>query len=68
MLRFPTAIRIAAIQRLRDLSGMVARLQGAFQEKEKEFGGIVKIGRTELQEAVPMTLGLEFPDCLKLFT
>jgi aspartate ammonia-lyase len=57
---FPTAIRIAAIQRLRDLSGMVARLQGAFQEKEKEFGGIVKIGRTELQEAVPMTLGLEF--------
>jgi aspartate ammonia-lyase len=35
-------------------------LQGSFQKKEKEFAGIVKIGRTELQEAVPITLGAEF--------
>jgi quinolinate synthase len=35
-------------------------LEWAFQQKEKEFAGIVKIGRTELQEAVPMTFGAEF--------
>ncbi|AEE15123.1 Aspartate ammonia-lyase [Thermodesulfobium narugense DSM 14796] len=57
---FPTAIKIAAIFKLRELSEAIARLQGAFQKKEKEFAGIVKIGRTELQEAVPLTLGTEF--------
>jgi aspartate ammonia-lyase len=57
---YPTAIRIAAIYDLRRLSEAVALLQGAFQEKEKAFGKIVKIGRTELQEAVPVTLGAEF--------
>ncbi len=57
---FPTAIKVAGIIGLRRLSEAVARLQGAFQDKEKEFGLIVKIGRTELQEAVPITLGMEF--------
>ena len=57
---FPTAVKIAVIVGIRELSNEIAALQGAFQEKEKEFGSIVKIGRTELQEAVPMTLGLEF--------
>ncbi len=57
---YPTAIRIAGIFGLRALSGEVAKLQGAFQEKEREFGHIVKMGRTELQEAVPITLGAEF--------
>ena len=57
---FPTGVKIALIQGVRELSGAAAELQGAFQEKEKEFGRIVKIGRTELQDAVPMTLGLEF--------
>jgi aspartate ammonia-lyase len=57
---YPTAIRVAAIYRLRVLSEAVAGLQGGFQQKEKEFGRIVKIGRTELQEAVPLTLGAEF--------
>jgi len=57
---YPTAVRIAVIYRLRDLAGCVAALQGAFQEKEKSFASIVKIGRTELQEAVPITLGAEF--------
>jgi aspartate ammonia-lyase len=57
---YPTAIKVAGIYRLRDLSKAIAALQGAFQEKEKEFGAIVKIGRTELQEAVPITLGAEF--------
>lgn len=57
---FPTAIKVACIYRLRDLAKAIADLQGAFQEKEKEFGNIIKIGRTELQEAVPLTLGAEF--------
>ncbi len=57
---YPTAVKVAAIYLLRSLSQSVAALQGAFQEKEKEFASIVKIGRTELQEAVPITLGAEF--------
>ncbi len=57
---YPTAVKIACIYRLRDLSQAIAKLQGAFQKKEKEFAGVVKIGRTELQEAVPITLGAEF--------
>lgn len=56
----PTALKIAVIFLLRELSGELAKLQEAFQEKEKEFAGIVKIGRTELQDAVPITLGAEF--------
>jgi aspartate ammonia-lyase len=57
---YPTALRLAAITLLRELAQSVALLQGAFQRKEKEFARIVKIGRTELQDAVPMTLGQEF--------
>jgi aspartate ammonia-lyase len=57
---YPTALRVAAIFGLRRLSSAIAALQGAFQERERAFGAIVKIGRTEMQEAVPMTLGAEF--------
>lgn len=57
---FPTAVRIAAIRLLRPLSEEFARLQSALQEKESEFSEIVKVGRTELQDAVPVTLGQEF--------
>lgn len=57
---YPTALKIAAIDGLKELSQAAARLQGAFQAKEKEFAPIVKIGRTEMQPAVPMTLGSEF--------
>jgi aspartate ammonia-lyase len=57
---YPTSLRVAAIFGLRRLSSAIALLQGSFQEREKAFGAIVKIGRTELQEAVPMTLGAEF--------
>ncbi len=57
---YPTALRIAAIAGVRRLSDAMAKLQGAFQAKETAFQGIVKIGRTELQAAVPMTLGQEF--------
>jgi aspartate ammonia-lyase len=57
---YPTAMRVAAIAGLRHLSESLAQLQGALQAKEKEFSGILKMGRTELQMAVPMTLGQEF--------
>ena len=57
---YPTAVKVAAIHLLRDLSPAIARVQGAFQKKEKEFARVVKVGRTELQEAVPITLGGEF--------
>jgi aspartate ammonia-lyase len=57
---YPTAVKIAGINLLRLLSEEIAKVQGAFQKKEKEFAEIVKIGRTELQEAVPITLGAEF--------
>jgi len=63
---YPTAVKVAAIFLLRDLSKAVANLQGAFQGKEQEFAAIVKLGRTELQEAVPITLGSEFSDYLPI--
>jgi aspartate ammonia-lyase len=65
---YPTAIKIAAIFLLRDLSKAITCLQGAFQEKEKEFAAIVKLGRTELQEAVPITLGAEFSAFAEAFS
>jgi aspartate ammonia-lyase len=57
---YPTALKIACIEGVRTLSDAIARLQGVLQKKEKEFAECVIIGRTELQEAVPMTLGAQF--------
>ncbi len=57
---FPTAVRIAAIRLLRPVTEQFAALQSALQEKEAEFSRILKVGRTELQDAVPVTLGQEF--------
>lgn len=57
---FPTALKIAAIYKLRTLEKVTTALQEAFEYKEKEFSGIVKIGRTQLAEAVLTTLGKEF--------
>lgn len=56
---YPTALRIAAIRGLRTLEREVLGLQEAFQEKEKAFAHVVKVGRTELQDAVLLTLGRE---------
>jgi aspartate ammonia-lyase len=56
---YPTALRVAAIDGLRALERNVVALCEAFQRKEKEFAQIVKIGRTELQDAVLTTLGRE---------
>lgn len=57
---YPTALRIAAIGLLRSLSDSCAKLQEALQQKEKELDHIPKLGRTELMDAVPITLGSEF--------
>jgi aspartate ammonia-lyase len=57
---YPTALRISAIEKLRILSDACARLQQSLQEKETEFDHIRKLGRTELMDAVPITLGAEF--------
>jgi aspartate ammonia-lyase len=57
---YPTALRIAAIRLLLPLSEACAVLQGALQRKEEEFSGVLKLGRTEMQDAVPITLGQEF--------
>jgi len=58
---FPTAMHIAAAEALqRRLKPKLAMLRDALHAKEKEFADIVKIGRTHLQDAVPLTLGQEF--------
>jgi aspartate ammonia-lyase len=56
---YPTALKIAAIRMIRSLEQSVLALQDAFQAKEKEFAHVVKIGRTQLQDAVLTTLGRE---------
>jgi len=56
---YPTALKVAAIQRLRVLEREVVALLEEFQAKEKAFAHIVKIGRTQLQDAVLVTLGRE---------
>jgi aspartate ammonia-lyase len=57
---YPTALRVAAIGMVLELSETLAFLQGELQKKESEFAGVLKIGRTEMQDAVPITLGQEF--------
>jgi fumarate hydratase class II len=58
---FPTAMHVAAADELvRRLVPSVTRLRDALAAKAAEFDGIVKIGRTHLQDAVPLTLGQEF--------
>jgi len=56
----PTALRIALYRGIQGLEGGLAELQGAFRTKAAEFSGVLKLGRTQLQDAVPMTLGQEF--------
>ena len=57
---YPTALKIAAINLLRELTEAFSELQKSLQAKENEFSGIIKLGRTQLQDAVPVTLGSEF--------
>jgi aspartate ammonia-lyase len=57
---YPTALRIASMWTLDELQKALAALRDAFLAKGQEFADIVKMGRTQLQDAVPMTLGQEF--------
>lgn len=57
---FPTAMYIAAAERLTKLIPNVQRLQTAIEAKANEFADVVKIGRTHLQDATPLTVGQEF--------
>jgi aspartate ammonia-lyase len=56
---YPTALKLAAITAIQKLEQQLVSLQEAFQQKEKQFAHIVKIGRTEFQDAVLTTLGRE---------
>jgi len=58
---FPTAMHIAAVEGLQQrLLPSLARLKATLHEKARDFRDIVKIGRTHLQDATPLTLGQEF--------
>jgi aspartate ammonia-lyase len=57
---YPTALKLAAIALLRELEQNVLALQESFQAAEKKFAHVVKVGRTQLQDAVLTTLGREF--------
>jgi len=57
---FPAATRLALLLGLEPLLGAAARLAGSLGRKASAFDGILKVGRTHLQDAVPITLGQEF--------
>ena len=58
---FPTAMHIAAVERIRDaLIPSLSTLSESFRKKTIEFKDIIKIGRTHLMDATPLTLGQEF--------
>lgn len=57
---YPTALKIAANWAIEDLVRALGELREAFHAKGAEFRDVLKMGRTQLQDAVPMTLGQEF--------
>jgi aspartate ammonia-lyase len=57
---YPTAIKVGLALDLQALLGELALLRQAFLDKADEFHDVLKVGRTQLQDAVPMTLGQEF--------
>ena len=57
---YPTALRLATIFATYKLIAALGRLADSFASKGRQFSDILKIGRTQLQDAVPMTLGQEF--------
>ncbi|MET9913480.1 aspartate ammonia-lyase [Streptomyces sp. NPDC006476] len=57
---YPTAVRLALVAALRRLGEALQALAAAFTTKAVEFSDVLKMGRTQLQDAVPMTLGQEF--------
>jgi aspartate ammonia-lyase len=64
---YPTAFRVALLLIIPKLTTALSSLATAFQEKAKEFMDVLKMGRTQLQDAVPITLGQEFGAFTKIF-
>ncbi|MDT8301460.1 MAG: lyase family protein, partial [Sedimentisphaerales bacterium] len=65
---FPTALKIAAIKGLRNLEQALIVLLEAFQHNEKEFRNVVKVGRTQMQDAVLTTMGRTMSAYAEAFT
>ena len=57
---YPTAIRVAILSKIDGLCGAMSELKAAFEERAARFSSVAKVGRTQLQDAVPMSLGMEF--------
>lgn len=57
---YPSALKVATYRGILGLIDAMAYLRAAFEAKAEEFAGVLKMGRTQLQDAVPMTLGQEF--------
>ncbi len=57
---YPTSVKIAIINSNKKLTEVLSSLIESFHNKAKEFSNVIKMGRTQLQDAVPMTLGQEF--------
>ena len=57
---YPTALRVATLEGVKPLQRALRELSLALKEKGAEFADVLKMGRTQLQDAVPMTLGQEF--------
>jgi aspartate ammonia-lyase len=57
---YPTALKVALILEIRELIKALEYLRSKYNEKAVEFKDLIKMGRTQLQDAVPMTLGQEF--------
>ncbi|CAI3922136.1 Aspartate ammonia-lyase (AspA) (PDB:6WNG) [Commensalibacter communis] len=57
---YPTAIRVGLLLGYDTLLVSLSKLRDSFAKKGEEFGHVIKMGRTQLQDAVPMTLGQEF--------
>jgi aspartate ammonia-lyase len=57
---YPTSLKLALIIEIGELLKAMTHLQDAFHLKADEFRDVIKMGRTQLQDAVPMTLGQEF--------
>jgi len=56
----PSAIKVAAVPLLNNLAMVLASLAASFENKAKQYGGVIKLARTHLQDAIPITLGEEF--------
>lgn len=57
---YPTAFRICLYHKIQDFFNKLQKVQQSFAEKANEFKEVLKMGRTQMQDAVPMTLGAEF--------